>query len=143
MEIRMSQSQNGARNIGIAQRLLAGIGEGKDADQLAALFAESLRFEIQGDEGVLPWIGRKHGRQAAADFFREIRLLTEPVKFDVEDILGSPDRAVIIGDLATRIRSSGHVIVSQFAIILTISGDEITRFQMLEDSFNVSRAVRR
>ena len=129
-------------NIIIAQQLLSGIGEGKAPDALAAMFAEDLRFEIQGDDGVLPWIGRKKGRQAAADFFREIRLLTEPVKFEVEDILGSPNRAVIVGELATRIKSSGKENHTQFAIILTISGDKITRFQMLEDSFDLSRTVR-
>src|SRR5258706_410494 len=133
---------NQAKNVAIAQQLLAGIGEGKAPDTLAAMFAEDLRFEIQGDDGVLPWIGHKTGRQAAADFFREIRLLTEPVKFEVEDILGSPNRAMIVGELATRIKSSGKIINTQFAIVLTISGDEITRFQMLEDSFDLSRAVR-
>jgi len=130
------------KNIAIAQQLLAGLGEGQAPETLAAMFAKDLRFEIQGDEGVLPWIGHKTGRQAAADFFRDIRALTEPVKFEVEDILGSPNRAAILGELATRIKSSGKVINTQFAIVLTISGNEIKRFQMLEDSFDVSRAVR-
>ena len=130
------------KNIAIARQLLAGIGEGRTPETLATLFAEHLRFEIQGDDGVLPWIGHKIGRQAAADFFREIRALTEPVKFEVEDILGGTDRAVIVGELATRIKSSGKVNHTQFAIILTISGDTITRFQMLEDSFDLSRTVR-
>jgi len=129
------------KNVAIAQQLLAGIGEGKDPEVLARLFAEDLRFEIQGDDGVLPWIGQKRGRAAAADFFRKIRVLTEPVKFEVEDILASDGRAAIVGELATRIKSSGKICTSQFAIILTISGDAITRFQMLEDSFGLSKAV--
>ena len=130
------------KNIAIAQQLLAGIGEGRAPETIAAMFAEDLRFEIQGDDGVLPWIGHKTGRQAAADFFREIRVLTEPVKFEVEDILGGPNRAVIVGELATRIKSTGKVSNSQFAIVLTISGEQIARFQMLEDSFDLSCAVR-
>ena len=130
------------KNIAVAQQLLAGMAEGKAPDALAAMFSEKLRFEIQGDDGVLPWIGHKTGRQAAADFFRDIRLLTEPVKFEIEDILGSANRAAIVGDLATRIKSSGKIVNTQFAIVLTISGDEITRFQMLEDSFDLSRTVR-
>jgi hypothetical protein len=129
-------------NVAIAQQLLAGIAEGKAPDTLAVMFAEDLRFEIQGDDGVLPWIGHKTGRQAAADFFRDIRMLTEPVKFEVEDILASANRAAIVGDLATRIKSSGKIVNTQFAIVLTISGDKITRFQMLEDSFDLSRTVR-
>jgi uncharacterized protein len=50
------------KNILIARQLLAGIGEGKDPDVIAALFAEDVILEIPGDEGVLPWIGRRTGR---------------------------------------------------------------------------------
>src|SRR5258708_20437615 len=101
------------KNIAIAQQLLTGIGEGRTPETLAAMFAEDLRFEIQGDDGVLPWIGHKIGRQAVADFFREIRVLTEPVKFEVEDILASPNRPVIVGELATRINPSPKLINQQ------------------------------
>jgi ketosteroid isomerase-like protein len=73
------------QNIAIAQDLLAGIGGGRDPAEIAAMFDADLVFEIQGDAGALPWIGRKTGRQAIADFIGDIRTLTEPVSFDVED----------------------------------------------------------
>jgi ketosteroid isomerase-like protein len=130
------------QNIAIAQKLLEGIGCGQDPAEIARLFAANLVFEIQGDDGVLPWIGRRTGRQAIADFIRDIRALTEPVTFDVEDILASDSRAAIIGALQTRIKAIGKVTRTQFAIILTIAGDIVTRFQMLEDSFDVSKAAR-
>jgi uncharacterized protein len=69
-------------------------------------------------------------------------VLTEPVTFDVEDILANDRRAIIIGALQTRIKATGKVTATQFAIILTITGDVVTRFQMLEDSFDVSKAAR-
>jgi uncharacterized protein len=130
------------KNIGIAQQLLAGIGQGKDPDAIAALFSENVAFEIPGDDGALPWIGRKTGRGAVADFIRGLRRLTEPLKFAIQDVLASEARAVIVGELATRVKATGKVIESAFAIILTVSGGEVTRFQMLEDSFGVSRAAR-
>ena len=130
------------QNVAIAQKLLQGIGGGKDPAEIATLFDANVLFEIQGDDGVLPWIGRKTGRQAVADFIRDIRALTEPVTFDVEDILASDSRAAIIGALQTRIKATGKIIATQFAIILTITGDIVTRFQMLEDSFDVSKAAR-
>jgi len=129
-------------NIAVAQKFLAGIGGGTDPDEIAAVFADDLQFEIQGDDGVLPWIGQKTGRQAIANFLREIRNLTEPVKFEVEDILASDRRAVIIGALETRIKATGKRTTTQFAIILTIADATVIRFQMLEDSFDVSRAAR-
>jgi ketosteroid isomerase-like protein len=134
----MSQQQN----ISIAQKLLQGIGSGQEPSEIAAPFDADLIFEIQGDDGVLPWIGRKTGRQALADFVRDIRALTEPVSFDVEDILASDSRAAIIGSLQTRIKATEKITATQFAIILTVKGDTVTRFQMLEDSFDVSKAAR-
>ena len=130
------------QNIAIAQNLLERIGSRQDPAEIAALFDADLVFEIQGDDGVLPWIGRKTGRQAVADFIRDIRALTEPITFVVEDILASDSRAAIIGALQTRIKATGKIIATQFAIILTIKGDVVTRYQMLEDSFDVSKAAR-
>jgi uncharacterized protein len=130
------------QNIAIAQTLLEVIAGGRDPAEIAAMFDADLLFEIQGDDGVLPWIGRKIGRGAVADFIRDIRALTEPVTFEVEDILASNNRAAIIGALQTRIKATGKITATQFAIILTITGDFVTRFQMLEDSFDVSMAAR-
>jgi uncharacterized protein len=130
------------QNVAIARNLLERIGSRQDPAEIAALFDADLVFEIQGDDGVLPWIGRKTGRQAVVDFIRDIRALTEPITFVVEDILASDSRAAIIGALQTRIKATGKIIATQFAIILTITGDVVTRYQMLEDSFDVSRAAR-
>jgi uncharacterized protein len=129
-------------NIAIAQKLLEGIGSGRDPAEIAALFDADLVFEIQGDDGALPWIGRRTGRQAIADFIRDIRTLTEPITFEVDDILASDSRAAIIGALQTRIKATGKITATQFAIILTIASNVVTRFQMLEDSFDVSKAAR-
>ena len=134
----MSREQNSR----IAQELLASIGQGADPDEIAALFSGDVQFEIAGDVGALPWIGQKTGRNAAADFFRDTRRLTQPVRFDVQGILADDSRAVILGALASRVSATGKIIETAFAIILTIANLEITRFQMLEDSFAVSRAAR-
>lgn len=115
---------------------------GQNPAEIAELFDVDLVFEIQGDDGVLPWIGPRTGRLAIADFIRDVRTLTEPLTFNVEDILASDSRAAMIGALQSRIKATGKIIATQFAIILTITGHVVTRFQMLEDSFDVSKAAR-
>ena len=130
------------RNIRIADTLLEGIGSGRDPDEIAASFAEDLVFEIQGDDGALPWIGRKSGRRAMADFIRDQRAMTEPLEFEVEDVLASETRAVVIGSLRSRIKATGRITASPFALVLTIADGVVTRFQMLEDSYDVFRAAR-
>ena len=130
------------RNIAIAHMLLEGISLGHGLDEIAAPFAEDLVFEIQGDDGAMPWVGRKIGRQAMTDFLHDLRAMTEPLAFDVEDVLASEERAVIVGALRTRIKATGRVTSTQFALVLTIANDVVTRFQMLEDSYDLSRAAR-
>ncbi len=130
------------QNIEIANTLLEGMGTGRDPHEIAAVFAEDLVFEIQGDAGVLPWIGRRTGRNAMADFVRDQRAMTEPLAFDVEDVLASEARAVIVGRLQSRIKATGKITATQFALVLTIADNIVTRFQMLEDSYDVSRTAR-
>jgi ketosteroid isomerase-like protein len=81
-------------------------------------------------------------RSAAADFFRDVRRLIEPLRFEIHDVLTNDSRAVIVGELASRVKSTGKTVETAFAFVLTVSGGEITRFRMLEDSFAVSQAAR-
>ena len=134
----MSQEQNRR----IAQQLLAEMGQGADADQIAKLFSADVDFSIAGDVGALPWIGRRTGRRAISDFIRDTRRLIERVRFDIQEILVSDDRAVIVGELASRINATGKLVESDFALILTVSDGEIRRFNLIEDSFAVSQAAR-
>jgi len=129
-------------NIRLAGQLLAGIGQGADPDEVAALCSTDVQIEIAGDVGILPWIGRKTGRAAVAGFIRDQRDLTESLRFSVHGITADNEYAVIFGELASRIRLTDRIIETAFALILNIAGGQIVRFQMLEDSFAVSRAVR-
>jgi len=134
----MSQEQA----VRIAQQLLADISSGAEADEIAALFSVDVQFEVPGDVGALPWIGRNAGRGAVSDFIRDMRSLIERVRFDLKGILANDDWAVIFGDLASKVNATGRIIESPFAVILYIYDGRIARFQMLEDSFAVSRAAR-
>jgi ketosteroid isomerase-like protein len=134
----MSQEQA----VRIAQRLLADIGAGVAPDEIAALFSADVQFEVPGDIGALPWIGRRTGRTAVSDFIRGTRSLLERIRFDVEGIMAKDDRAAIFGHLISKVNATGRTIDSPFALILQISAGKITRFQMLEDSFAVAQAAR-
>ncbi len=128
----------------VVQQFLASLGAGEDPDTIAALFSSDVKFEIVGDIGALPWIGRKNGRCAISDFIRDVRVLLERIRFDVHGVLADEKHAVVFGELASRVKATGKLIESPFAFILDVdaANGEITRFQMLEDTFAVSRAAR-
>ena len=124
----------------VAQALLSRLGAG--ADEVAELFSPDLDWNIPGDSGAFPWIGRRTGRAAASDFISHLRELMEPLRFEVHEVLTSESTAVILGDLASRSVRTGKTVETAFAIVLTVSGNQISRFLMLEDSFAVSRAAK-
>jgi ketosteroid isomerase-like protein len=134
----MSQSDT----LHLAQEFLGRMGSGADAAEIAKLFSENVQWETAGDPGVLPWIGEKSGRSAITDFVNDSRAMIERISFEVHDILSGNDRAVILGSLASRIKRTGKIVKTDFAIVLTVVNGEIVRFQMLEDSFAVSQAAR-
>ena len=129
-------------NLDIAQNLLMQIGSGALPEAIAAEMDEAVVLEIPGDEGAMPWIGRRSGRQAVADFIADQRSLLTSNMFRVDDILMSERRAVVIGALSATLKANGRTIETDFAIVLTIANGMITRFQMLEDSYAVSAAAR-
>jgi ketosteroid isomerase-like protein len=99
---------------------LTGMRDGKDPDELAALCSDDLDFEIPGDADALPWIGHRRGRKVLAEFVRDLRLMTDPIKFEVHDVLASDKRAVVVGDLETRIKRTGRVTKSPFCLVFSI-----------------------
>lgn len=134
----MSQNET----LHLAQEFLGRMGSGAEPDEVAKLFSETLEWEIAGDTGVLPWIGRKSGRAAIIDFVRDSRAMLEPLSFEAHDTLADENRAVILGSLASKLKRNGKAITTDFAIVLTVANGEIVRFQMLEDSFAVSKVAR-
>ncbi|MEA3173786.1 MAG: uncharacterized protein QOF42_1197 [Gammaproteobacteria bacterium] len=130
-------------NLRLAQQFLEKMSLGASADEISALCAPDLEWNIPGDSGVLPWVGHKTGREAISNFVRDTQTMIERISFDIQDVLASNDRAVILGHLQTRIKATGKLIDGAFAIVLTFSDTKIASFLMLEDSFAVSMAARR
>jgi len=60
--------------------------------------------------------------------------MIERISFEVHDILAGDNRAVILGSLVSKLKQTGKIIKTDFAIVLTVANREIFRFQMLEDS---------
>jgi ketosteroid isomerase-like protein len=131
---------NAQSNLQLAQQFLEKLGANASPEEMAALCLPDLAWHIPGDTSAQPWIGAKRGHQALTDFLRDTALRLTREAFDVEDVLSSDRRAVIVGHLQSRVNATGKRIDSHFAIVLTFSGDKIASLLVLEDSFAVSAA---
>ena len=129
-------------NLRLAQQFLEKLGSGARPDEIASLCTPDIDWNIPGDSGALPWIGHKTGREAISDFVRDTQIMVKSISFDIKEVLASDDRAVILGHVQSRINTTGKLIDSAFAIVLTFADAKIASFLLLEDSFAVSMAAR-
>ena len=63
-------------------------------------------------------------------------------RLEVISLPHGKDGAAILGSIASKLKQTGKVITTDFAIVLPVANGEIGRFQMLENSFVVSQAAR-
>jgi ketosteroid isomerase-like protein len=127
----------------LAEQFLGKLGSGASAEEIAALCAPDLDWNIPGDSGVLPWVGHKTGNSAIAEFVRDTQTMIQRESLEIHEVLASEKRAIILGELRSRVTTTTKLIDTPFAIVLTFSGDKIASFLMLEDSFATSNAARR
>lgn len=116
-------------------------GSGASPEHMAEMVSDDVDWFVAGDTSVVPWIGRKTGRAGVAEFYRQLRSLVTSERFDVSEIVVQDDRAIALGYLESRVKSTGKLIRSEFAFDFTIRAGRIVRFRLFEDSFAVAHAV--
>jgi ketosteroid isomerase-like protein len=126
----------------VVAQFLEGVGAGADPTAIASLFSEDVDWLVPGDERIA-WIGRKLGRSGVADFVRDLRRLTTPIRVTVRTLVSEGENAVALLDLETRVNSTGKVIRTEAAFAFTVRDDLIVRLRLFEDSYAVAQALSR
>lgn len=114
---------------------------GDPPERIAELVREDVDWYVAGDASVVPWIGRKEGREGVAEFYRQLRQQVISEKFDITDMLTNETRVVVLGELASRVKNTGKLIQTEFAFDFTVEGGQIVRFRLFEDSHAVALAA--
>jgi len=116
------------------------VGTGADTGTIESLFSEDVDWLVPGD-GRIPWIGRKVGRAGVAEFIRDLRRFTTPIRVNVRTVVVDGENGVALLELETRVTNTGKIIRAEAAFDFTVRDGLIVRFRLLEDSYAVSQAV--
>jgi len=88
-----------------------------------------------------PGLEGRFGRTGAADFIRDLRKFTTPIRVSVRAIVTEAENAVALLDLETRVTHTGKVIKTEAAFDFTVRDGQLCGFRLFEDSYAVSQAV--
>ena len=106
-----------------------------------ALFDEDVDWDIPGDRTRVPWVGARRGRHEVSGFYNDLIRYVEPRGLSPHTILADEESAVIVGELASRVKSTAKLIETPFAIVVKVRDGLIIRYRMLEDSQAVADAA--
>lgn len=128
--------------IKVVNRFFERFKSGASPEELASLFDEKAEMFIPGDTKNVPWIGRRIGRKAIANSFKLLRENIKPLKLEFIDMLNKGDRVVILGYLESQMKKNGKVMKSEFCIDIVVKNGLLSRYHILEDSFEVSNKAK-
>ncbi|WP_240690725.1 MULTISPECIES: nuclear transport factor 2 family protein [unclassified Amycolatopsis] len=128
----------------VVEEFLRRIEQG-DPDRIAELFAEPVDWRLSWPEPahpVVPWIRPRSSRADIADHFRTLGSACVPEESDVrfDRILVDGADALFFGTSTQTVRLTGKRFTTGLAVRVTVSGGQITRYHVYEDSLAVAEA---
>lgn len=103
------------------------------------LFADDAVLDLPGSD-VVPWGGKRSGREEIAAFYRALAGGVEPRHYEVRRVLADDGMAAVLGNLGSFAKAAQRMIETPFLLEFTVSNGKITRLLVLEDSFAVAKA---
>jgi putative flavoprotein involved in K+ transport len=122
----------------IVDDFFTALGSGNDEAALE-LVTPDATFEAQGPPGV-PIYGRFEGREGVRCFIATLRELFDTERFDVRQSTQSDGLAFAYGYMQHRLRSTGRVFRSEWALYCEVREGRIRTYKMFEDTAALAAA---
>lgn len=110
-----------------------------DLDKLLKLMAKDIDWDLPEIEGI-PFSGKRHGRDAVAEFFRIEGAVQEGRGFTVNEFTAQDDRVVVTGHYEWNVKATGAQFGCDWCHIFHITNGEITKFTEFTDTYQAALA---
>ena len=118
------------------------IQSGKKQGNLANLFADSVDFDLAGNEEKFPWVGKRNTKKEVEDYFKVLYQNIKSEKFEVEFIAINGENAVAVGQLSSVILKYNKVFNAQFVNIFKVRNGKIVKYHFMEDSYRLIEVMK-
>jgi len=110
-------------------------------ETLVELFAETIDWDIPGNEELAPWLGKRTKRNEVREFFKLLWQSVEPISAQIDHILVEDNFAIATGHFSSKMNRSGQVYSSMFSAHFTVNDSLIVRYRLQEDSHGLVEAL--
>jgi ketosteroid isomerase-like protein len=125
----------------VVQAAYAAFGRA-DIAALLELLTDDVEWFEPGPLHVLPWAGRRRGREQVGEFFRAIDQALEFEAFEPREFIAQGDTVVVLGMDRSRLKSTGRRVETEWAMAFTIRDGKIARLRECSDTAPMLAAIR-
>jgi ketosteroid isomerase-like protein len=124
----------------VVREMYAAFAKG-DVPGVLDRLAEDIEWKIAGPSE-LPYAGVHRGRDEVARFFESFGRAAEFEVFEPQEYFARGDRVVVLGRERQRVKATGRVVETEWAMVFTVSGGKIARYHNFVDTHAVAAAHR-
>jgi uncharacterized protein len=126
-------------NVQVVQQAYAAFGRG-DIPAVLETLTDDVEWSVSGSPEVLPWAGQRRGREQVGQFFRALGGTLTHEAFEPREFIVQGDTVVVLG--TERVRASGRVVDTDWAMVFTIRDGKIARYRDYHDTAPIQAALR-
>jgi ketosteroid isomerase-like protein len=131
---------NEQANVQVVQEMFAAFGRGDIAGVLDRL-GDDIEWRIAGPSE-LPYAGVHRGRDEVAKFFQTFGQVAEFEVFEPREYFAKGDKVVVLGHERQRVRTTGQVVETEWAMVFVLRDRRIAKFHNYVDTHSVAAAHR-
>ncbi len=128
-------------NVRLVQQQFEAFARG-DVDVALAAVADDVDWQapVSVHAGMLPWAGRRRGRQQAAGYFRQLTSAVRPQPFQNLTFTAAADRVVVEGRNRGTVLATGQPYEHEWVMVFTIRSGQVVRFRHYYDPADIAHA---
>jgi len=113
-------------NVRVVQEMFAAFGQG-DIPGVLDRLGDDIEWRIAGPSE-LPYAGIHRGRDEVAKFFQTFGQVAEFEVFEPQEYFAKGDKVVVLGHERQRVRTTGQVVETEWAMVFVVRDGRITKF---------------
>jgi uncharacterized protein len=124
----------------VVQEMYTALGRG-DIPGVLDTLSDDIEWRIAGPSE-LPYAGLHRGRDEVAKFFETFGQASEFEMFEAQEYFSRGDKVVVLGHERQRVKATGNVVETEWAMVFTLRGGKIARYHNFVDTHAVALAYR-
>src|SRR5262249_55210716 len=98
------------------------------------LLADEVEWHVAGPSEILPWAGRRFGREEVARFLTILPEFLDIQQFEPKEFIAQGDKVVVLGRQLARVKANNRACETDWAMVFTLRNGKISRLREFNDS---------